>query len=80
MRKFLEGLTTSDIELVQITPTDIERAHRVLEQYADSELDFVDSTIVAIAERRDITRILTLDRRDFSIIRPLHCEYFEIFP
>jgi len=27
-----------------------------------------------------ITRVYTLDRRDFSIIRPSHCDYFELFP
>ena len=36
--------------------------------------------IVAIAERLNITRILTLDRRDFQMIRPKHCSSFELFP
>ncbi|MFN4862237.1 MAG: VapC toxin family PIN domain ribonuclease, partial [Pseudanabaena sp.] len=45
-----------------------------------SQLDFVDAVIVAIAERLRITRVLTLDRRDFSIMRPRHCDYFEILP
>jgi uncharacterized protein len=43
-------------------------------------LDFTDAAIVAIAERSNITRILTLDRRDFTLIRPKHCDYFEILP
>jgi len=42
--------------------------------------DFVDAVIVAISERLRITRVLTLDRRDFSIMRPIHCDYFEILP
>jgi predicted nucleic acid-binding protein len=52
----------------------------ILEQYADSQLDFADAAIVAIAERLNITRVYTLDRRDFSIIRPSHCDYFELLP
>jgi predicted nucleic acid-binding protein len=36
--------------------------------------------IVAIAERLNITRVLTLDRRDFQLIRPKHCSAFEILP
>jgi predicted nucleic acid-binding protein len=49
-------------------------------QYSDNQLDFTDAAIVAIAERLDITRVYTLDRRDFSIIRPSHCNYFELLP
>jgi predicted nucleic acid-binding protein len=43
-------------------------------------VDFVDATIAAVAERLNITRILTLDQRDFQIIRPKHSDYFEILP
>ncbi|MDJ1182374.1 hypothetical protein PMH09_04135 [Roseofilum sp. BLCC_M143] len=43
-------------------------------------LDFVDASIAAVAERINVTRILTLDRRDFTILRPRHCDYFEILP
>jgi hypothetical protein len=41
-------------------------------------LDFVDASIVALAERLSIQRILTIDKKDFRIIRPKHCAYFEI--
>lgn len=80
MRQFLKRLVTSNVLLEAITVTDLERATEILENYADSRLDFIDSTIVAIAERLDVTQILTLDRRDFLMIRPKHCPYFEILP
>ena len=80
MRQFLKSLVTSNVTLEAITVMDLERATEILDTYADSRLDFVDSTIVAIAERLNITRILTLDRRDFTIIRPKHHSYFEILP
>lgn len=51
-----------------------------MQQYADANLDFVDAIIAAIAERLNITRILTLDQRDFRLIRPHHCEAFDILP
>jgi predicted nucleic acid-binding protein len=44
---------------------------------ADARRDFVDALIAAIAERLNITRVLTLDRRDFQLIRPKHCPGFE---
>jgi hypothetical protein len=80
MRRFVQELTKSNTVLEPITLADLQRVSEVLEQYADSRLDFVDATLVAIAERRNITRILSLDRRDYSIIRPRHCSYFEILP
>ncbi|MEE3718192.1 PIN domain-containing protein [Tumidithrix elongata RA019] len=78
MRSFLSQLASSAIQIESVTVNDIQRVNEILEQYADSQLDFVDACIVTIAERESINHILTLDRRDFSIIRPKHCQYFEI--
>jgi hypothetical protein len=33
-----------------------------------------------MAERLNITKILTIDRRHFSMFRPIHCDPFEILP
>jgi hypothetical protein len=80
MRQFLQELVASDTAVAHITSTDLQRATEILSKYADSKLDFVDATIVALAEREQITQILTFDRRDFSIIRPQHCPYFDLLP
>lgn len=45
-----------------------------------SDLDFVDCCNMAISERLNITKIYTLDRRDFGICRPTHCDYLELLP
>lgn len=80
MRQFLANLVASSTQLESITATDLERVNQILAQYADSQLDFVDAVIVTIAERAGITHVLTLDRRDFSLVRPRHCDYFELLP
>jgi len=80
MRQFLGNLVVSGMEIEGIAIADLERVEQILQQYADSQLDFVDAVIATIAERKNITCILTLDRRDFSIIRPRHCQYFQILP
>ncbi len=80
MRRFLANLAISDTQLEAVTTTDLERVNEILEQYADSQLDFVDAVIITIAERLGITCVLTLDRRDFSLVRPRHCDYFQILP
>ena len=40
----------------------------------------VDASLVAIAERMEITTIATLDKRHFTVVRPAHCSAFELIP
>jgi len=61
-------------------PADLLRAAELMRTYADAQLGFVDATVVALAERLGATRVHTLDRRDFSLVRPRHVEAFEILP
>ncbi|MBE9170412.1 PIN domain-containing protein [Pleurocapsales cyanobacterium LEGE 06147] len=80
MRHFVSSLTTKGVRVEPLISEDLVRVHEILQQYADSQLDFTDAAIVTIAEKLAVTRIYTLDRRDFSIIRPSHCDYFELLP
>ncbi|MDX1522063.1 MAG: PIN domain-containing protein [Anaerolineae bacterium] len=80
MRNFLTGLVNSDIEFVPIESADLVRIDELLGQYADANLDFADVALIAIAERLDISHILTFDHRDYSIIRPRHAEAFQLLP
>ena len=50
-------------------PTDIVRALELDAKFKDLNLGIVDGTVAAVAERREVYRILTTDRRDFSAIR-----------
>lgn len=77
---FLMNLPRSKYEVTSLTEDDLLRTGQILRQYADSRVDFVDASIAAVAERLEIARVLTLDHRDFSIIRPRHIDYFELIP
>ena len=80
MRQVMEQLVQPAWTLEMVNQVDLERANAILAQYADNRLDFVDATIVAIAERLNVKQILTLDRRHFGAIRPLHCHALTILP
>jgi len=80
LTKFLRAVAAGEMTQVQSTPPDLARAAELLEKYADNKVDFVDCVIVAMAERLNLTRVLTVDRRHFTVFRPKHCEYFEIAP
>jgi uncharacterized protein len=80
MRRFVASMTPDAVQVEPTTTEDLIRVRQILEKYADNQLDFTDAAIVAMAERLAINRVYTLDRRDFSILRPKHCDYFELFP
>jgi predicted nucleic acid-binding protein len=65
---------------VALVEEDIRRVAEILDRYKDSRIDFVDATVMAIAERFRSTKILSLDRRDFSLFRDRHRQSFEILP
>lgn len=77
---FIASLAATELTLEHPHQEDYLRSAELLRQYADARLDFVDALIVAIAERLNITRVLTLDRRDFQLVRPKHCAAFDLFP
>lgn len=51
------------------TPRDIARALELDASFKNLSLGLVDGMVAAIAERRQVYRVLTTDRRDFSAIR-----------
>jgi uncharacterized protein len=77
---FLKGLSASRFLLISLSEIDVIRVSEILEEYKDSRIDFVDASVMAIAERLKLTFVLTLDQRDFRLFRPKHCQNFDILP
>lgn len=63
-------------------PSDLVRALELDAKFKDLRLGLVDGTVAALAERRQIYRVLTTDRRDFTTIRvgPRHSRALELLP
>lgn len=80
LAEFAEIVAAGRFTLLEPMPADYGRAAEVIRQYADSHIDFVDAVIVALAERLDVTHILTIDQRHFRLFRPRHCPAFELLP
>jgi predicted nucleic acid-binding protein len=78
--QFLNALVKGSYRYEIVSPDDLARASSIMTQYANANLDFVDCCIMALSERLTVTQICTLDRRDFSMFRPVHCEYLELLP
>lgn len=80
MREFVRQMARPGWITEPVSDDDLIRAAAILDKYSDLNLDFVDATLVAVAERLNVRRVLTLDRRDFRVIRPSHCPSFELLP
>lgn len=76
--RFLRGMATMDIEAP--TPQDWARIADLVEEYASLSLGGTDASLIALAERLAVHRIVTLDRRHFGAVRPRHCAAFELLP
>lgn len=77
---FLRVVTSVRFDIVDLVSEDYVRAIDLVETYDDLGLGFVDASIVAVAERLGQTSLATLNHRDFAVVRPNHCEAFELVP
>ncbi|MBS3948621.1 MAG: PIN domain-containing protein [Dethiobacter sp.] len=79
-RTFLEDVAEGAYDYLQVERTDIVRARQIVAKYRDVYVGFVDASLLAVAERYQIRRILTLDRRHFAMFRPKGLDYLELLP
>lgn len=79
-RAFLAQLLDGAILREVVTNGDLERAASVIERYSDQGIGLTDATVMAIAERLDSLRVLTLDRRHFAAFRDRRGRAIEVLP
>jgi len=68
------------ITFLPLTIDDGPRMRELMDKYRDLPMDLADAALVRVAEREKITRIFTLDRRDFTLYRPSGIGRFTILP
>jgi uncharacterized protein len=59
---------TVDLEIDQDTSADLPRIITLLDKYRDMPADFADASLVALAERLNVSRVASIDS-DFVIYR-----------
>lgn len=74
----MESIAAQELETEGLGAADLFRAAELLKKYP--QIGFVDATVAAVAERLRLTELVTTDRRHFSILRPSHCDGFELLP
>jgi uncharacterized protein len=76
----VKAFINRELTIEHFTTQDLVRAADLMKKYKDNNIGLVDASIIAIAERLKISRILTTDRRHFGAIRPQHCKELELLP
>jgi predicted nucleic acid-binding protein len=78
--RFLEGISNGVFALEPFTQEDVVRCRELLAKYRDLNLGLADASIIATAERLGVHRILTVDERDFRLVRTSRGEAFVLLP
>ena len=65
----LDFVLSGGAVLVPLSQGALRRSRELMARYADCPMDFADATLVVLAEDLKTTKILTADRKDFSIYR-----------
>jgi uncharacterized protein len=77
---FIASVAAGDFTVTDLTSNDWKRVAELVERYADLDLGTVDAAVIAIAERLNVTTLATINPRDFRVVRPTHCDAFELVP
>ena len=67
IREIVDPATTYELE--PVSASDLARALQLDAKFHQLQIGLVDGIVAAIAERRRVLRVLTVDRRDFGALR-----------
>jgi uncharacterized protein len=67
--QFLIDVSEQAFHVFDLELTHFQRMALLIEKYADLPMDYADASLVILAEYLNHGRILTADRRDFSVYR-----------
>ncbi len=76
----IRSITSGAVRLVAPTDADLERAAEHLAAASEHRPRLTDAVLVATAERLDVRRVATFDRRPVAVFRPTHVRTFDLEP
>jgi uncharacterized protein len=78
--RFLADVQEGAFVIESVTLADLRRCAALIEKYRNLDLGLADASVVAVAERLGTNRILTVDQRDFRVIRSVRGRPFRLLP
>ncbi len=76
----LADVESGAYEVVDLAASDYRRVRELCDRYADADIGFVDAAVLAVVERLDEPKLVTLDHRHFTILRPRHVDALRLLP
>lgn len=76
----LRELSGGAYHLATLDTDQVATATDVVERYHDLGIGIADASLVVLADRYGTSRVLTLDRRHFGVVRQLSGGAFDIVP
>lgn len=76
----LRELSSGAYHLATVDADQLATAADIVDRHRDQHVGLTDASLVVLAERFRTSRVLTLDRRHFSVLRPLSGGTFELIP
>jgi predicted nucleic acid-binding protein len=77
---FVEDIGDGAYRIDNVDERTLRRAADLERAYESLSLGLVDASVIATCERLGETKVATLDRRHFSVVRPNHCEALTLLP
>lgn len=79
-KTFVEDVARGAYRLHPLTESTLLRAMALEDKYSSLDLGLVDASVVATCEELGEPKVATLDRRDFSVVRPRHRDHLTLLP
>jgi len=73
-------LQRGGIEIYPLEKGHFSQCRELMEQYRDLPMDLADATLVALAETEGVSRVFTLDHKDFYVYRIKQKKRFSLLP
>jgi len=67
---FLDDVQSGAYTIEPVTAADIRRCRELIATYRNLDLGLADASVIAVAERLGVRRVLTVDQRHFRAVRP----------
>jgi len=78
--RFLADIQEGAFIVEPVTMADLRRCAALIDKYGDLDLGLADASVAAVAERLGTDRILTVDLRDFRVLRSARGKPFRLLP
>ncbi|HEY3825309.1 MAG TPA: PIN domain-containing protein [Bryobacteraceae bacterium] len=78
--RFLADIQEGAFVIEAVSLSDMRRCASLIAKYHDLDLGLSDASVVAVAERLGTNLILTVDHRDFRVMRSVRGKPFRLLP